>query len=97
MVERFKKYLLKNVEMVRQVEVHEITEEVKANQLEAGIEDQTHIVIVVFDFAYIPLTINENENTIKGWKKQVREINDAYQEVMKAKELEAKEESKSTK
>jgi len=97
MVEKFKQYLLDNVEVVKLVEVHEMTDDIKSKQLEAGIKDMTHIVVVIFDFAYMALSINENKKTIKGWKKQVREINEGYQEVMKAKELEAKEESKSTK
>lgn len=82
-INKFKKYLMDNVEMVDDVEVREVDDKVRINQENAGIHGMTHVFIVKFQFGWHAVSIDARKNTIRGWKKNVDLINKGYQKLLK--------------
>jgi hypothetical protein len=83
MVEKFKQFLMENLEMVDDIIVYEMTDDVKAKQSEAGITGHTHLFVCKFQFGQHVLSLNANKITKRGWKKNVEYVNKSYEKFLK--------------
>ena len=83
MVNKFKQYLMDNVELIDDVRIHEITPQIKAKQAEAGITGHTHLFVCVFALGEHVLSLNAHKVTKRGWKKNVEFVNKSYEKFIR--------------
>ena len=82
-VNKFKQYLMDNVELIDDVRVLEMSAQVRARQAEAGITGHTHLFICVFALGEHLLSLNASKKSTRGWKKNVEFVNKSYEKFIR--------------
>ncbi len=82
-IDKFKQYLLDNLEMVNEVDVVELDDKVRASQASVGITGHTHAFICKFDYGWHPITIDATKKTTRGWKGIVSFVNKSHEKMLK--------------